>query len=298
MTIPSEYKEAGRIAAEVRETVRHKELCGRTFLEICNFVEDMIISKGGQPAFPCNICVNSTAAHYTAEIGDENIVDERDVVKVDIGVHLDGYIADTAVTVTNELEFDRLVEATEATLNEGVRAVHRDIGVEDIGDVISTVASRWGFRPITNLSGHLIERYTIHAGKSIPNFRAPRSSRVRIGEVYAVEPFLTDTNASGTVISSSTVNIYSISTLKRTGEKELDDFMNTIWEKCRTLPFAMRYFSQLYKKKKLDEMIQKLMKKKVVRGYPVLIEEKGGVVAQAEHTITTTETGLVILTRI
>ena len=297
MSVPKEYLKPGKIAGEVREDIRHREMVGESLAEICDYVEESIRSKGGQPAFPCNVCVNDIAAHYTAMIDDEGVVGDSDVVKVDIGVHLDGYIADTAVTVSYNPEFDSLVRASEAALLEAVRGIRKDVSAGEIGAIIDKVASRWGYKPIVNLSGHMIEQYTIHAGKSIPNIRVAGSPSLRIGEIYAVEPFLTTKDAGGSVVSTNTKNIFSLATRKRTGESRLDEFVQLIWERYRSLPFAARYFADTLENREVEQLIDRLLQQKVLRSYPVLVEERGGIVAQAEHTVTPSETGVAIVTQ-
>ena len=297
MSIPPEYLKAGKIASEVREDVRQLEMIGKSLLTVCEYVEDRIRLKGGEPAFPCNICLNDTAAHYTAVIDDDCVVTESDVVKVDIGVHINGYIADTAVTISYNPEFDTLVKATESALMEGVRSISKDVSAGEIGAVIDSVAARWGYRPIVNLSGHLIEQYTIHAGKSIPNIQVSGSPKLREGEIYAVEPFLTTRNGAGSVVSTQIKNIFSLVTRKKVKEKKLDDFVQLLWDRWRTLPFAARYFTDLFESGEINLIINELLKKKILRSYPVLVEDSGSIVAQAEHTITPTEKGVLVLTQ-
>ena len=94
------YLKAGKIASEQREKTRRKDHVGSSLLTICESIEREIKEKGGMPAFPVNVSLNDVAAHYTAEPNDETIVREDDVLKIDIGVHIEGYIADTAVTIS------------------------------------------------------------------------------------------------------------------------------------------------------------------------------------------------------
>src|SRR5688572_11227783 len=115
------YLKAGKIASEVRETARRKNHVGSTLFQICETVEAQIKEKSGLPAFPVNVSLNEIAAHYTAEPNDSIEVKEGDVLKIDIGVHIDGYIADTAVTVCYDPKYEALVRAAESALAEAVR---------------------------------------------------------------------------------------------------------------------------------------------------------------------------------
>ncbi|WP_273271875.1 M24 family metallopeptidase, partial [Methanothrix sp.] len=92
------YRKAGRILAEVLQEARPKVDVGVPLLEVAEFVEEAIRSKGGLPAFPCNISLDRSAAHYTPSPKDESVFAEN-MVKLDVGVHVDGYIADAAITI-------------------------------------------------------------------------------------------------------------------------------------------------------------------------------------------------------
>ncbi len=163
------YQQAGRIASQVRENTRNKYLVGNTLVQICESIEADIISRGGSPAFPVNVSLNEIAAHYTAEPDDQIIVNDGDVLKIDIGVQIHGYIADTAVTVCYNPKYDAMVKTAETALSEAVKAAKPNAKASDIGKIIENTVSKQGFRPIQNLSGHSLEQFTIHAGKSIPN---------------------------------------------------------------------------------------------------------------------------------
>ena len=225
----SEYVKAGKIAAKVRENVKKLDLVGKNYLEICEYVEKSIIDNGGHVAFPCNICVNDIAAHNTAMINDTNLVHEGDIIKLDIGVHLNGYIADTAITISYNPNYDNLIQATEATLLKAISSVKENFETGQIGNIIELEAKKRGYTPISNLSGHSIEQYKIHAGQSIPNVYSPGSSYIKKNEIYAIEPFFTTLEGSGFVKSVNTENIFSLVTLKKTKDKDLDDFIRA-WE--------------------------------------------------------------------
>src|SRR5215207_7348918 len=192
------YLHAGKIAAEVRETARKKYYVGSTFFEICESVEAQSCILNAEPAFPVNTSRNETAAHYTAEPSDDTLVKEGDVLKIDIGVHIDGYIADTAVTVCYDPKYEALVSTAEMALGEAVRIAKANTKASDIGRVIEATITKFGFKPIQNLSGHSLQQYTIHAGKSIPNIWARGSSfSLLTNEAYAIEPLSQQEMAKG-----------------------------------------------------------------------------------------------------
>ena len=130
------YIRAGEIAARVRERVREIVRENMPIIELCEKVESLIRSMGGKPAFPCNVSVNEVAAHYTSPPNDKRIIPENSVVKVDIGVHIDGYIADTATTVCFNPEYEDLVHAAEEALEKAVQTVRPKLLVSRLGSVI------------------------------------------------------------------------------------------------------------------------------------------------------------------
>jgi len=292
-----DYQRAGKIAAEVREDARKRYHVGETLLSICEHVEGMIRERGAEPAFPCNVSLNEVAAHYTAEPNDQGTVKDGDVLKIDIGAHINGYIADTAVTVCYNPKYDSLVNATELALQEAVKIVKANVKASDIGKVVEYTAKRVGFKPIHNLSGHSLAQYTIHAGKSIPNIWTLGTFSLAPNQAYAIEPFFTTKDGSGVVYNGKVKNIHAIATRKRTGDKDADAFLDYLWNRFKTLPFALRWALKDYDEKEARKMLEFLVKKKIVHSYPILVEGNGKFVAQAEHTLIPTENNTIVITR-
>ncbi len=291
------YLRAGKIASEVREGARKKYHVGSTLLEICDSVESQIRGMGAEPAFPVNTSLNDIAAHYTAEPNDSTTVKEGDVLKIDIGVQIDGYIADTAVTVCYDPKYESLVKAAEAALAEAVRAARANTKAGDIGRVIEATITKFGFRPIQNLSGHSLQQYTVHAGKSIPNIWTRGSSFALLpNEAYAIEPFVTTKDGQGVVYEGKMRNIFGITSRKPVKDEEADKLLELIWSRYRTLPFAMRWLTERYDEKDVRQLMETLIKKKNVHSYPILVEGHGKVVVQAEHTLIPSESSVSVIT--
>ena len=160
-----DYTKAGKIASEVREIARNKDWVGKTLYEICETVESEIKSRGGSCAFPVNASLNEIAAHYTAEPNDPKILSSVDLIKIDLGVHINGYIADTAVSVSYDPESAILVEAAEAALKAAMGIVKQGTKSSEIGKTIQKTVMQYNLKPIGNLSGHSLEQFTIHAAK-------------------------------------------------------------------------------------------------------------------------------------
>jgi methionyl aminopeptidase len=296
LPIPEQYYTSGRITRELRRLVRETVKPGMGYVETCDWVERAIVAKGGAPAFPTGIGVNQVTAHYAPQEGDTSQFLESDVIKVDFGVQVEGYVTDTAVTVTFNPDYELLVEATERTLNAAMDTLKGERRVGEVGGAIRREASRLGFKTIENLTGHTLERYIVHAGKSIPNLFVQNMPSLKDNEVFAVEPFLTLSSAAGYVVDSDTETIFSMLARKSTGVKELDEFASNVWDERKTLPFTPRWYVAAYGREKIDRIVRELVRRRLMRGYPTLVEASNKPVAQFEHTMAFENGGLVLLT--
>jgi len=291
-----DYIIAGKIAAAVRENARKKYHVGSTLLEICESIEKEIEQKGGRCAFPVNTSLNEIAAHYTAEPNDERVVKETDLLKIDLGVQINGYIADTAVTVCYEPKYDYLVQAAENALREAISIIRVGTKSSDVGKVIENTVKQMGGTPIANLSGHSLEQYTIHAGKSVPNIWSIGSFLFQTTEVYACEPFVTTKEGLGFVREGKVKNIFSLVTRKRTKDSNANKLIDFIWQKFNMLPFSLRWLIPEWDEKTATKLLGILIQNKIVRSYPILVEANSQRVAQAEHTFIPQESGVTITT--
>lgn len=293
----NDYNQAGKIAAEVREMVRVKNYVGRSVYEICEEVENEIIKRGAKCAFPVNVSINEIAAHYTAEPNDPIIITDSDLVKIDLGAQINGYIADTAVTICQDTQFDGLIKTAEDALSNAMSIIKVGIKASDIGRVIEKTIKQSGFKPIANLSGHSLGQYTIHAGKSIPNIWSIGGFSLSENTAYACEPFVTTEKGGGFVRNGKIKNIFAINSRKKTKNDEADKLLDYIWEKFNMLPFALRWITKDWEEKKARDLLEQLINKKAVQAYPVLIEINEQKVAQAEHTFIPNENGVIVTTR-
>lgn len=290
------YRSAGKIASEVRAQARDIVSEGMPIIDICEKTEALIRKKGGKPAFPCNVSINQIAAHYTSPTGDTRTVPAGSVVKVDIGVHVDGYIADTAVTICFNPEYDNLVSTAKDALQTGVKNIRAGMFTSRFGAMIQKVIESHGLKPVANLTGHQVGRYLIHVGRSLPNVSQLSTSRVNAGEVYAIEPFVTLKNAAGKVEGGREAYIFRFMkqrSLKNEDSKKLCDY---IVKNFHTLPFTERWLQKVVPPSRYKSAFSELLSSKALMSYPVFVEVSGKPVAQAEHTVLVTEDGCEVLT--
>lgn len=285
--IIGKYRQAGKILSQVRAEAFNKVTPGTTLLSVAEFTENLIRDKGGEPAFPVNISRNDEAAHSTPSFNDAAVFG-KDMVKLDIGVHIDGYIADTAITV--DLSGNpKLVKAAESALDEAIKFIHAGVNTSDIGGVIEDTISSFGLKPISNLTGHGLAQYIQHAPPAIPNKRMPHGVTLEDGDIVAIEPFAT--NGAGKIHDAGSAEIYHLVAERPVRHPSARALLQEIG-KYKTLPFAKRWLGE-----HVDFAMIQLVKAGVVQPYPILKEIKGGLISQAEHTIIVTEDGCEVITR-
>ncbi|ADG13639.1 methionine aminopeptidase, type II [Methanocaldococcus infernus ME] len=282
---------AGEIAKKVREEAKKMIKPGVKLIDVAEFVENRIKELGGEPAFPCNLSINDIAAHYTPSFNDPLTFNDIDLVKLDLGVHVDGYIADTAVTIDLSGKYKELVRASEDALKEVINRIEIPMNIGEMGKIIQETIESYGFKPIANLSGHVMYRYELHTGISIPNVYEKTNKTIGVGDLVAIEPFATD--GFGMVKDGELGNIYKFLAKRPIRLLKAKKLLDEISKKYPYLPFAERW---VIKDKKDRFILNSLLKANAIYGYPILKEKEGGMVSQAEHTIYITEDKVIVIT--
>ena len=271
------YIEAGEVVQKARRKAREVAEPGTNLGVIAEEIEGLIREEGLEPAFPVNLSINDEAAHYSPPPNESRELKASDVLKIDIGAHKDGFIADTALTVNPSSESDEMIEAVEEVLEEALEFVEPGITVGELGTFISNQVPEQ-YSVVRNLTGHYIGEYTQHAGVSIPNIPNSNTHVIEEGDAIAVEPFITD--GSGKIKNGKKGNIYIHKGGKvrdRTGRKLLKKI-----KEYQGLPFSSRWIDMNPREKMA---LKKLVNAGAVKHYPILKEVEGGRVAQAEHTV-------------
>lgn len=283
------YRKAGEILAKVREEAASMVDVGVSILEVAQFVEETTRALGGEPAFPCNISRDRVAAHDTPRPRDEGVFGEE-MVKLDIGVHVDGYIADAAVTVDLSGHPD-LVEASAAGLAAAIELVSAGVSTAELGGAIEEAIRGYGYSPVANLTGHGLGRYQAHGGPSVPNRAIEKGVVLSAGEVIAIEPFATD--GVGRISEAPEVEIFSFVAKRPVRSPPARALLKQVQENYSTLPFARRWLSG----ERIDYAIGQLLRAGILHRYPLLWEAEGTLVSQAEDTVIVLEDGCEVTTR-
>ena len=274
--------EAGRVSKEAKERAVELVADGVLLLDVAEEIEGLMRRRGLRPAFPTCISIDNIAAHYSPTHDDTLRFRRGNVVKLDLGAQKDGWIADTAVTIeVGTRNWSRLIQASELALQTAIEAVHPGVETRVLGEGIRRAIESNGYKPIRNLTGHTIERYVLHAGKSVPNIPHGHDA-LEEGEVVAIEPF--SSSGAGEVDGRRTGNIYRVLRTKPLKEDGLTDFLEKLSAEFKTLPFAERWAHAL--DPKAPALLNQLLRARSVMTYPALLDVGAGIVAQTEHTMT------------
>ncbi|TXT67139.1 MAG: Methionine aminopeptidase [Promethearchaeota archaeon] len=294
------YIKAGKAVIAAKELARKLTRPGVLFLEIAEKCEQEILNHGCELSFPINISLNEIAAHYSPPIGDKTLVPEKGLLKIDIGSHYKGYIADSAITINldGDPNLQNYCEAAEEGLNAAIDRFTPGTKLFELGEAIANEITKRGLKPITNLGGHKLERYILHAGAFIPNFREKRHSQIlKPGDAYACEPFAT--SGMGTVVNGQDAFIYRF-IKKKTKNISYDqlNYMNKLEKLTKRLPFSPRLLEKhkIIPTPKIDRILNIFLRKNIIDKYNVLIERTGAPVSQFEHTIVIDLDGNTIVT--
>jgi len=320
------YEEAGKIAAKVRKQAVKKITAGMKAVDLIDFIEGEILKTGAGLSFPCNISINEIAAHYTSPINDDTIFCNGDIVKIDLGAEVDGYISDTAETVivegdnidpvdedgnplqmpgrlddgkqeVSQDEIELRYEVREASKEalENVISILRDgVTLNDIGKVVQETITSKGYKPIITLAGHSLEQNNLHAGMSIPNYPDGSTHELKEGDHVAIEPFAS--SGSGMTTDMPAYYIFSYMNNKPVRQPQSKMLLKSISKHNRYFPFAQRHVKTSMDDHQFTRALRPLLMSQSIYPHAVLKDNQGGMVAQTEHTIIIEKEGCNITT--
>ena len=289
------YIKSGKILGSALKFAQKQVKVGGSLLECAESIEDFIIKEGGKPAFPVNVSIGNIAAHYSPSSASKEVFTKKDVAKIDVGVHIDGYITDSAVTIDLSGEFGKMVEASQKALDAALSVVKPNGSISKVGEVVEKEIKKAGFKPISNLSGHRIEQWIAHASPSVPNISTREDKKFEVGKVYALEPFAT--NGAGFVHEGVQAEIFGFDENKPTRSMGARKILSFVEEEYNALPFAERWIEKKLKLAEFERKVafREMLSKNLIHSYPVLKEAEGKTVTQAETTVLIGENDIIKL---
>lgn len=300
------YIKSGKIASKIRDEASKMIKDGTLVIDLVEYVESEILKSGAEIAFPCNVSINEIAAHYTSPAGDKTQFKAGDMVKLDLGAMIDGYIADTAITITasgnieenytqDEINLhEEIIEASAAGLEAAIATARAGIEVSKIGAAVHEAISEYNLNPIFNLTGHSLEQNNLHAGISIPNYDNHDNFILEEGQAIAIEPFAT--NGEGLVNDTPGQYIFSYISNKPFRMKSTQRVLKFIQHNHRYVPFSGRWITDEFGERKGNIALKQLAGAMAIYPYAPLREKKDCFVSQKEHTVVIEKEGCIVTT--
>ena len=284
------YIQAGKIAAQALEYGKSLIKKDAYMVEVLDKVEQRIFELGAKPAFPAQISCNHIAAHYCPGEEDKTVFSDQ-VVCLDVGVHIDGFIGDTALTVDLSGRYGELVKASKEALENAIKVIKPGAKLSEVGRSIQDTIQKYGFSPVRNLSGHGLGNYEIHTKPTIPNFDNGDNAKIEKGMVFAVEPFAS--TGAGVVQESGIATVFELGNKKPVRNIITRQVLKEI-ETYKGLPFTTRWLTRKFgvkAKYALKEMEQLSM----LHAHPPLADRDKGIISQAEHSLLIDNDGNVVV---
>ncbi|OIO62502.1 type II methionyl aminopeptidase [Candidatus Woesearchaeota archaeon CG_4_10_14_0_2_um_filter_33_10] len=284
------WKKSCNISAQALEYGKGLIKKGNNLLDVARKTDEKIISLGGEIAFPSQISMNQIAAHF-CPTKNNNPVFENQIVKLDVGAHVNGFIGDNACTVDLSGENSELVKASRDALNNAIKITKPGITLAEIGRVIQETIMNYGFAPVRNLSGHGLGKFDIHTKPTIPNYDNGDETKIKKGDIFAIEPFAT--NGHGIVIETSNPTVFSLVQKKPVRDMTTRQILKEI-ENYKGLPFAKWWLEEKFSLFRVNLALRQLENLGIIKGYPPLADRDNGLVSQAEHTILVDEKTIIL----
>lgn len=300
------YLQAGKIVSDIRGEASKMIKDGALVIDLVNYVENEILKAGAEIAFPCNVSINEIAAHYTSPADDKTKFKAGDMVKLDLGAMIDGYIADSAVTVVasgnidenytqDEINLhDEIIEASAAGLEAAIATARAGVEVCKIGAAVHEAISEYKLNPVFNLTGHSLEQNNLHAGISVPNYDNNDHYVLDEGQAVAIEPFAT--NGEGIVNDAPGAYIFSYMADKPFRMKNTQRILKYIQNHHRYVPFSGRWITDKFGNRKGAIALKQLSGAMAIYPYAPLREKKDCFVSQKEHTLIIEKEGCTVTT--
>ncbi|KAK2593073.1 hypothetical protein QQS21_009239 [Conoideocrella luteorostrata] len=319
-TFLNNYRKGAEIHRQVRKWVRTSVKPGQTLTEIAIGIEDGVRALLGNAGletgrslqsgmgFPTGLALNNCVAHYTPNPGQKDIVlQHQDVMKVDFGVHINGWIVDSAFTMSFDPTYDNLLAAVKDATNTGIKQAGIDVRISDVSAAIQEAMESYEVeirgkvypvKPVRNLCGHDIKHYRIHGEKTIPFIKNTIQTKMEEGEIFAIETF--GTTGRGYIRDGQGIYGYGLShdapdrvSLPLNSANRL---YNTIKENFSSLVFCRRYLERLGCERYLAGL-NYLVSNGILEDHLPLMDVPGSYSAQFEHTILLRESQKEVLSR-
>ncbi|KAJ5678790.1 methionine aminopeptidase 2-like protein [Penicillium macrosclerotiorum] len=315
-----DYRKAAEVHRQVRRWTQETARPGKSLTEIALDIDDgvrsLLDNAGLEPGacllsgmgFPTGLALNNCVAHWTPNPGQKDVIlKQSDVLKVDFGVHINGWIVDSAFTISFDPMHDNLLAAVKDATNTGIKNSGIDVRISDVSAAIQEAMESYEVeingktipvKPVRDLSGHNINHYRIHGGKSIPFIKNSDQTKMEEGEIFAIETF----GSTGRGVTREGPGVYGYGKDPHAPKKinaplaSARSLYQKINENFGTLVFSRRYLERLGVERYLAGM-NYLVSQGIVDMHAPLMDVEGSYSAQFEHTILLRESGKEVISR-
>lgn len=288
------WRKAGKVAAQALQYGKTLIKPGASMREVCDKVDAKVIELGARPAWPTQVGCNDVAAHYTPDPDDDSVFKDE-LVCLDVGAHVDGFVGDNALTVDLSGKYSDFVKAAKDAMEKAAKLVAPGVEISEIAKTIQETIQSYNLQPIRNLSGHHISQWVIHDSPSIPNVAAKDLGVLEAGRVLAIEPFCTD--GKGLIYEQEQANLFAFQQKKPVRSQYAREVLQFVEKEYKDLPFTTRWLSAKFGVGKANLALRDLLQADILHSYPPLVEQAGGMVAVHENTLLVTEKGHEWLTK-
>ena len=280
------YILAGKIHKNIRFCIQENLKIGTSIYDLSQLINNKIrkytknIGVNSGIAFPPILSVSDCIAHYSPTKKTDIKLKYDDNVKIDFGVHVNGYIVDSAFSAYFNKKHDLIHKACYEALLEGIKYMKIDALVRDCSDVIQEIIDSYDFEVIKGVNGHSIERYNVHGNINILNYGKKYSytnERFKKG-AFAIEPFIS--YKSSNFFEDKYANNYKVNNKN----SELYKYFNNLIFTDSHLEYYN--INNIFNKEKKD-----------LYYYPALYIDKEDIGVQYEHTVYITDTNTINITK-
>ena len=293
-------KVGSSIHKAIRKHIRPHLKPGLKLSELADLIEnkckELTKEKGINQGigFPSSLSVDDCAAHFTPSKEYDVTLNENSILKVDFGVHVNGWITDSAFTIAFNNKYKNLLDGVKDATYTGIKTAGIDVNIKEWGKGIQEVmesyeveidGETYPVQVIKNLGGHNILKNRIHGGVFLPGAHIdyyPDNLKFQEG-IYAIETFgstksnmIEERKEENTIFMNKSLTTFKLN-------KNLSSFYSKILKKFETMPYCTRYLDKMFTN--YQPKMENLVYQDIVSAYPPLHCINGGMTAQYEHTI-------------
>lgn len=306
--VVTKYKAASEIVNKALAAVVDKAQVDASVMQLCELGDSIIINDTGAMfkrekemrrgiAFPTSISINNCICHYSPSKSDPDLkLKHGDLIKIDMGGHIDGYIAVVAhslvVGATKESPVTGPAADAMHAAHQAASAALRLVipgGENDVvTETVKKVAESYNCKPVSGMLSHELKQFRIDGDKTIiqnpteAQKKNHESCEFEVNEVYAVDVIVSTGEGKGKELDSKATIYKKTEEVYQLKMKASRAVLSDVDKKFGVMPFTLRYFDDEVKAKM---GLKECLNHKLIEHFPVLHEKEGEFVAQFKFTV-------------